>query len=83
MVLELLLNGVAPAALLLRTPDVILSLGVIVAEEVRPPDTPRPAPPAQCFPFTRSTSQITRAMLRLRRWKAGGHELRRHEANSG
>uniref|UniRef100_A0A7S3SIT8 Aconitase X catalytic domain-containing protein n=1 Tax=Emiliania huxleyi TaxID=2903 RepID=A0A7S3SIT8_EMIHU len=34
VVLELLLNGVAPAALLLRTPDVILSLGVIVAEEL-------------------------------------------------
>ena len=46
VVLELLLNGVAPAALLLRTPDVILSLGVIVAEEVRPADTPCPAPPA-------------------------------------
>ena len=34
VVLELLLNGIAPKALLLRQPDAILSLGVIVAEEL-------------------------------------------------
>ena len=34
VVLELLLNGRAPAALALRTPDVILALGVVVAEEL-------------------------------------------------
>jgi predicted aconitase with swiveling domain len=32
--LELILNGVAPAAFVLRQPDVILALGVIVAEEL-------------------------------------------------
>ena len=34
VMLELILNGVAPAALVLRQPDSILALGVIVAEEV-------------------------------------------------
>jgi predicted aconitase with swiveling domain len=34
VVLELLLNGMAPRALLLRQPDAILALGVIVAEEL-------------------------------------------------
>ena len=57
VVLELLLNGVAPAALLLRTPDVILSLGVIVAEEVRPADTPRP--PRQLHASAPSTCAST------------------------
>ena len=32
--LELVLNGTAPAAILLRQPDMILALGVIVAEEL-------------------------------------------------
>lgn len=32
--LEVILNGVAPAAILLRQPDAILALGVIVAEEI-------------------------------------------------
>ena len=34
VILELLLNGIAPAAMLLRQPDAILALGVIVAEEL-------------------------------------------------
>ena len=34
VMLELLLNGCSPSALVLRSPDVILALGVIVAEEV-------------------------------------------------
>ena len=34
MVLELLLAGQAPAAILLRRPDQIIALGVIVAEEL-------------------------------------------------
>jgi predicted aconitase len=34
VILELILNGIAPAAMLLRQPDAILSLGVIVAEEL-------------------------------------------------
>eukprot|EP01047_Picozoa_sp_COSAG01_P085315 COSAG01_NODE_18691_length_1059_cov_100.007292_1_plen_207_part_10 len=34
VVLELILNGIPPAAMLLRQPDAILSLGVIVAEEL-------------------------------------------------
>ena len=34
VVLELLLNGVAPSALVLRQPDAILALGVVVAEEL-------------------------------------------------
>jgi predicted aconitase with swiveling domain len=34
VVLELLLNGIAPSAMLLRQPDAIVALGVIVAEEM-------------------------------------------------
>ena len=34
VVLEVLLNGIAPAAIVLRQPDAILALGVIVAEEL-------------------------------------------------
>ena len=34
VILELILNGIAPAAMLLRQPDAILALGVIVAEEL-------------------------------------------------
>lgn len=34
MVLELILNGIAPRAMLLRQPDAILALGVIVAQEL-------------------------------------------------
>ena len=34
VVLELLLNGIAPRAFILKQPDAILSLGVIVAEEL-------------------------------------------------
>ncbi len=34
VVLELILNGMAPAALLLRQPDAILALGVVVAQEL-------------------------------------------------
>lgn len=34
VILELILNGIAPSAMLLRQPDAILALGVIVAEEL-------------------------------------------------
>ncbi len=34
VMLEVILNGVAPAAVLLRQPDAILALGVVVAEEL-------------------------------------------------
>jgi predicted aconitase with swiveling domain len=34
VILELILNGIAPAAMVLRQPDAILSLGVLVAEEI-------------------------------------------------
>ena len=34
VMLELILNGIAPAAIILRQPDEILALGVIVAEEL-------------------------------------------------
>eukprot|EP00750_Incisomonas_marina_P030489 INCI7526.1.p2 GENE.INCI7526.1~~INCI7526.1.p2 ORF type:complete len:199 (+),score=34.04 INCI7526.1:330-926(+) len=34
VMLELLLNGIAPAALVLRQPDAILALGVVVAQEM-------------------------------------------------
>jgi predicted aconitase with swiveling domain len=34
VMLELILNGTAPAAFVLRQPDVILALGIIIAEEI-------------------------------------------------
>ena len=34
VLLELLLNGIAPAAIVLRSPDAIVALGILVAEEL-------------------------------------------------
>eukprot|EP00929_Paragymnodinium_shiwhaense_P008015 TRINITY_DN111934_c0_g1_i1.p1 TRINITY_DN111934_c0_g1~~TRINITY_DN111934_c0_g1_i1.p1 ORF type:complete len:639 (-),score=84.44 TRINITY_DN111934_c0_g1_i1:434-2350(-) len=58
VMLELLLNDIAPAALLLRQPDAILALGVIVAEELFQQSIPIVSLGAEGFDAIRGSSSV-------------------------